>query len=121
MKSADHANSAKVYVVWLSNIGRSLRMIARIPNVGLQPNRVFGGVVLFVGFLTDGEANLVVAGVAVARHVDTLAGELLGLRKQLLNCNFHGRRRGTHKAAAQQEEGDDYALHTPNEPQDQRP
>ena len=115
MKSADDADSAEVYVVLLSNIGRSLRMIARIPNVGLQPNGVFAGVGLFVGFLADSQTNLVVAGVAVARHVHTLADELLGFRKKLLNGNLHGRRGSTYKTGAQQEERDDHALHTSNE------
>ena len=115
MKSAHHTDSAKIYVVWLSNLGRSLRMIAWIPDVRLQPDSVFAAVVFLVGLLADGEANLVVAGVAVTRHVDTFADELLGLSEELLNCTRHGRRRAVHKTSAQQEERYDHVLHTPNE------
>ena len=51
-------------------------VITWIPNIGFEPDCLLALVALFIGTLADSETNFIIARVAVASYVDTLAGKL---------------------------------------------
>jgi hypothetical protein len=93
-KGADDSNHSVFDSARLGNHRRSLRMIPRIPNHGVKPNRVRSKFLSVCAFLASYKAAILGAGPIIARHIDSLSGELLRTVEQLLNRNFCWRRLG---------------------------
>src|SRR5207247_9808250 len=86
---ADDSNDSILDHVRLSNLRESPRVIPRIPNDGIKPNRAFRWVRTVRAIFALYKAATLGAGAIVDGYVDALSGKTRRAGEELLNRHFN--------------------------------